>query len=65
MPGELRMHRQDSSGQWLCNVQYRPSGELSSHVDTFGASEIHDANGDATLMDDPVRGSFITQRLEL
>ena len=34
-PGELRMQRQDAAGQWLCQVQYRRPGELSSHIDTF------------------------------
>ena len=39
-PGELRMQRQDVAGQWLCQVQYRRPGELSSHIDTFPASEV-------------------------
>ena len=28
------------AGQWLCQVQYRHPGELSSHIDTFPASEV-------------------------
>ena len=31
------MQRQDTAGQWLCQVQYRRPGELSSHIDTFPA----------------------------
>ena len=58
-PGELRMQRQDDSGQWLCNVQFRRPGELSSHIDTFRVSAVRgDAKGDSTLKDDPVRGAF-------
>ena len=38
--GELRMQRQDAAGQWLCQVQYRRPGELSSHIDTFPASQV-------------------------
>ena len=37
-PGELRMQRRDETGQWLCQVQYRRPGELSSHIDNFPAS---------------------------
>ncbi len=39
-PGELRMQSQDAAGQWLCNVQYRRPGELSSHIDDFAAPEV-------------------------
>ena len=39
-PGEMRMQRQDSAGQWLCQVQYRRPGTLSSHIDTFPASHV-------------------------
>jgi hypothetical protein len=39
-PGELRMQRPDASGRWLCQVQYRRPGELSSRIDTFPASEV-------------------------
>lgn len=39
-PGELRMQRQDEAGQWVCQVQYRRPGELSSSIDTFPASEV-------------------------
>lgn len=39
-PGELRMQRQDKAEQWLCNVQYRRPGELSSHLDTFPAAQV-------------------------
>jgi hypothetical protein len=34
------MQRQDRAGQWLCQVQYRRPGELSSHIDTFAASQV-------------------------
>jgi hypothetical protein len=39
-PGELRMQRQDAAGEWLCQVQHRRPGELSSHMDTFPASQV-------------------------
>jgi hypothetical protein len=38
--GELRMQTQDRAGQWLCSVQYRRPGELSSHIDTFAAERV-------------------------
>ena len=64
-PGELRMQRQDVSGQWLCNVQFRRPGELSSHIDTFPASEVRsDASGDSILRDDPLRGTIDTTHLD-
>jgi hypothetical protein len=63
--GALRMQRQDNSGQWLCNVQYRRPGELSSHIDTLRASEVRsDATGDSILLDDPVRGAIDTTHLD-
>ena len=38
--------RQDAAGLWLCQVQYRCPGELSSHIDTLRASEVRsDAKG--------------------
>ena len=60
------MQRQDVSGQWLCNVQYRRPGELSSHIDTFRASEVRggDAKGDSTLRDDTLRGSIDITHLD-
>ena len=64
-PGEMRMQRQDSSGQWLCNVQYRRPGELSSHIDTFRSSEVRrDAKGDSILRDEPVRGTIDNTHLD-
>ena len=39
-PSDLRMQRQDRAGEWLCQVQYRRPGELSSHIDTFPASQV-------------------------
>ena len=38
--GELRMQRQDAAGQWVCQAQYRRSGELSSHIDAFPADRV-------------------------
>jgi hypothetical protein len=34
------MQRHDKAGAWLCQVQYRRPGELSSHIDTFPAERV-------------------------
>ena len=44
--GELRMQRQDATGQWLGQVQYRRPGELSSHIDTFPPSQVRAGTAD-------------------
>jgi hypothetical protein len=36
------MRRQNGAGLWLCQVQYRRPGELSSHIDTFPASQVRE-----------------------
>ena len=40
--GELRMQRQDKTGQLLCQAQYRRAGELSSHLHTIPASQVRE-----------------------
>ena len=60
----MRMQRQDVSGQWLCIVQCRRPGEVSSHLDAFRGLEVRsDAKGDSTLLDVTVRDVVDTTHL--
>jgi hypothetical protein len=44
--GEVRMQTQLEDGSWRLEVQYRPPGEHSSYIGTFGVGDVREDRGE-------------------